>query len=507
MHIPARCWRLRRLYQSLVFLLFFAISGCAAGGGTSSIYQDAPVMPVMHRFDLSARQHLRDLSDDFSTHLAGADSGITVRPGEKVEIFANGAASTRPGQGLLGPEGMTGCHRPEMPEPALSCYAVIYSLGVHSLAGEVGTHIGLLPSVVANLFLGINAPDVSANSGAFQITVVIVPEGTFTGLWASPQQGFVVQGTDLTISAYVFVQDAILDGVAFTLRLPGRAVVSICQALQSGGDVYTCTWDLTANGEVFPNGQVTVGLSLDGSTTNGSNFAPVVNPDGVLTGTVTYVRTQLSENYAGYAATDFAHPAAYQKVSGRWTVPSAQCLPGEDTDASIWVGMTSDASDQSLLAQLGSSIDCQGGQPQYFLWWEMYPAPLVQLGFPLRAGDQVTASVTFGHGTFQLSLVVPDEGVRFSLSGAGKVSDTKVAECIVEPVTIIDNPRTNKGHLEHFTNFGQVTVHCQLNGNQPIAAGPQDILYKMQTNTGIAKAFTSVLDASGTTFTVRWHHE
>jgi len=461
----------------------------------------------MHRFDLSARQRLRDLSDDLSPRLGGADSGITVRPGEKIEIFASGTANTGPGQGLLGPGGVLGCHRPHMPEPALACYAVIYSLGVHGQASEVGTHISLLPAVVGNLFLGINTPDVHTNSGAFQMTVVIVPDGTFTGLWASPQQGFAVQGTDLAISAYVFAQDAILDGVAFTLKLPGRATVSICQALQSGVDLYTCTWNLLVNGEVFPNGQVTVGLSLDGSTVHGSKFTPVVNPDGVLTGTVTSVQTQVTDNYAGYAATDFAHPAAYQKVSGRWTVPPAHCLSGEDTDASIWVGMTSDASYQSLLAQLGSATDCQGGQPLYYVWWEMYPAPSVQLDFPLRAGDQVSATVTFGHGMFQLGLAVPDEGVHFSFSGAGKVSDTSIAECIVEPATIIDNPTTNKGHLEHFTNFGQVTVHCQVNGNQPIAAGPQDILYQMQTNTGVAKAFTSVLDASGAIFTVRWHHE
>jgi hypothetical protein len=182
-------------------------------------------------------------------------------------------------------------------------------------------------------------------------------------------------------------------------------------------------------------------------------------------------------------------------------------LPAEDTDASIWVGITSNASYQSLLAQLGSSTDCQGGQPLYSLWWEMYPAPSVQLDFPLRAGDHVTATVTFKHGTFQLGLAVPDEGVRFSISGTGRVSDTTFAECIVEPATIIDNTTTNKGHLEHFTNFGQVMVRCQLNGNQPIAAGPQDILYQMQTNSGINKSFTSMLDASGTTFTVRWHHE
>jgi hypothetical protein len=492
------------LYQ-LLFLLLFLVPGCTGDGGQISLYQNAPLRPVVHRFDLSARQRLRDLTDDFSARAAGADTGIRVQPGEKVEILATGTASTRPGRGPLGPEGVAGCHNVTMPESALPCYAVIYSLGIHGRAGEVGTHTGFLPAAVGTLFLGINAPEVGGNRGFFQLTVVIMPPGTLTGLWARPQQGFVLQGTDLTIAAYVFAQNVILDRVAFIITLPGRTSVSVCQAFQSGEDLYTCDWNLTVNGAFFPNGQVSVGLTLAGQTPGGVQ-TPVVNPDGLLSGTVTYVQTQLSTNYAGYAATDFARQAAYHRVGGRWVVPPAACSPGKNADASIWVGMTGEAVDQNLLAQLGSATDCQGGQPLYYLWWEMFPAPSVQLDLPLRAGDLVTAAVAFQHGMFQLSLDVPGEGVHFAISRAGQVSDTKIAECIVEPATIIDNPATNKGHLETFTNFGQVTIGCQIDGNQPIAAGPQDVLYQMQTGTGMARAFTSVLDASGTMFTVRWHH-
>jgi hypothetical protein len=51
-----------------------------------------------------------------------------------------------------------------------------------------------------------------------------------------------------------------------------------------------------------------------------------------------------------------------------------------------------------------------------------------------------------------------------------------------------------------------VSIFCQLNNNEPIANGPEDILYQMQTDTGIAKATTSDLDQAGSTFTVQWHH-
>jgi hypothetical protein len=494
------------LYLALFLLCF--LSGCAGGslGAYASIYPNAPSRPVVHKFNLSARQGLRDLTDDFSVRDAGADTGIAVQPGEKVEIFADGVAGTGPDQRQLGPQGLPRCHELTMPEPSLTCYAVIYSVGVSGRAGEVGLHVGFNPATEGNLFLGINGPNLARNSGSFQITVVIVPSGTLTGLWASPQNGFAVQGTSLTISAYIFAQNAVLNRVVFMITLPGQTPVSICQAFQSGEDLYTCDWDLTENGNFFPNGQVMLGFRVEGNAKDGTALMTVINPDGLLTGTITYVQTDINDNYAGYAATNFDQPAAYQKVSGRWVVPPAHCSPGEDSDASVWVGMTSDETDQSLLAQLGSATDCQGGQPLYYLWWEAYPAPSVQLDFPLQVGDSVTASVAFQHGTFLLSLDVPGERVHFSVSQPGKVSDTKVAECIVEPATIVDDPATNKGHLLSLTDFDQVTIQCQLNGNEPIAAGPQNILYQMQTYSGVAKAFTSVLDASGKTFTVQWHH-
>lgn len=489
----------------LLLLLPFFLSGCSLGI-FSSISPTPPTKPLIRTFDLSAQQNLRDLTADFSVREAGADTGITLFPDEKVEIFAAGSASTWSGKKPLGPEGLPGCHERTMPEPSLSCYAVMYSLGVNGRAGEVGKQVGFHPPTEGNLFLGINAPHVASNRGSFHMTVLVVPSGTFTGLWRGPQDRFAVQGTNLTLSAYIIAQNVTLDGIEFTMTRPGQTSVSICRAIQSGKDIYTCNWDLTLNGIFFPNGPVTLGFRLNSYTTGGTTLVSVINPDGVLTGTITYAQTQPNDNYAGYAATAFTQSTTYQKVTGRWVVPPAHCSPGEDSDASIWVGMSSDASDQSLLAQLGTATDCQAGSPLYDLWWEMFPAPSVPLDLPLQAGDTVTATVAFRHGAFQLSIDVPSEGVHFSTTQAGTVSDTSTAECIVEPETIIDNPTTNSGHVEQLTSFGQVSIHCQLDENKPIATGPQDILYQMQTAAGVAKAVTSALDPTGTTFVVQWHH-
>lgn len=91
MRVPARSKP--ALSWLLLLILCVVASGCA-GGGDPSIRQHVPTRPVVHRFDLSARQRLRDLTDDFSALAAGADTGIAVQPGERVEIFATGVAST-----------------------------------------------------------------------------------------------------------------------------------------------------------------------------------------------------------------------------------------------------------------------------------------------------------------------------------------------------------------------------------------------------------------------------
>src|SRR5204863_10150310 len=126
--------------------------------------------------------------------------------------------------------------------------------------------------------------------------------------------------------------------------------------------------------------------------------------------------------------------------------PQAHCSPGETSLSGIWVGMTSDASDQSLLAQLGTDSDCQSGLPQYSMWWVFFPAPSVPLDLPLRPSDSVTATVTSQQGKFHLMIDNPKERAHFSTRQAGQASDTRLAECIGEAPTIIVDPATNKGH-------------------------------------------------------------
>ncbi|HEV2472937.1 MAG TPA: G1 family glutamic endopeptidase, partial [Chthonomonadales bacterium] len=315
------------------------------------------------------------------------------------------------------------------------------------------------------------------------------------------------QGSSMTLSAYVFGQSVTNLAVKFTIKAAGQSPVTICQSVVSDVDTYSCNWDFTLNGALFHNGPVTLGFMIAGNRQSGGAFAPAVNPDGVRAGRITYEQTQASTNYAGYAATNLSGTTDYQKVTGSWTVPSVSCSPGELSASAFWVGMTSrDETSKSLLAQLGTDSDCQNGTPIYYLWWEMFPAPSMTLQLPLQPGDVATASVIFQQGTFQLTIDVPNEGDHFSINQPGSISSTSLAECIVEAPFLIDNPATGQGHIIQLTNFGQISLTCQINNNEPVANGPQDYVYQMQTDFGTNKATTSGLDQSGTTFTVVWNH-
>src|SRR5438270_6377434 len=132
----------RVMLLCIPLVMLFFLSGCndAGPGISSTVNPKLLAKALVHKFDLSARQGLRDLTADFSVREPGADTGITLLPSEKVEIFASGSASVEPGGKQSGPEGTSACNELAMPEPSLPCYSVIYSQGINGRASEVGTH-------------------------------------------------------------------------------------------------------------------------------------------------------------------------------------------------------------------------------------------------------------------------------------------------------------------------------------------------------------------------------
>ncbi|MDH6120319.1 hypothetical protein ABH930_005875 [Kitasatospora sp. GAS204A] len=220
--------------------------------------------------------------------------------------------------------------------------------------------------------------------------------------------------------------------------------------------------------------------------------APIVATSPHLVGPHGTPITQgTSTNWAGYAATG----AKFTSVSASWVEPTGLCT-NDDTWSSFWVGLDGDGSDS--VEQTGSEVDCSGGSPQYYSWYEMYPAYPVMFTNEVRPGDHFTASVTeTGAGSFTLKLADTTQGwshsIKRTLPGAALASAEIIAEA----------PSDANGPLP-LTDFQQVDFTGATANGRPIGGfSPENVT--MAAHDGTVLASTSPL-TDGNAFSVNWHH-
>jgi Peptidase A4 family len=106
-----------------------------------------------------------------------------------------------------------------------------------------------------------------------------------------------------------------------------------------------------------------------------------------------------SYNWGGYVVYNSTYSVT--KVAASWTVPtivgatSTTCPDAQMTwdSNSVWIGI--DGAFSPTVEQTGTSADCFYGVPQYYAWYEFYPAGSVLLPFTVSPGDHITASVVY----------------------------------------------------------------------------------------------------------------
>ena len=198
-----------------------------------------------------------------------------------------------------------------------------------------------------------------------------------------------------------------------------------------------------------------------------------------------------SQNWSGYAA----HGKTYKTISASWVEPTGHCTSSR-TFSSFWVGL--DGFGSNSVEQTGSDVDCAGGKPKYYSWYEMFPAFPVNFSNPVSPGDHFTGSVTFtGSGHFTLVLKDTTKGwshtITKSLSGAANSSAEVIAEapCCTASGGILP--------LAHFSpvTFKSATVNGSAIGN----FSPTQIV--MVDGSGRAKDSVSSL-SGGNSFKVTW---
>jgi hypothetical protein len=224
-------------------------------------------------------------------------------------------------------------------------------------------------------------------------------------------------------------------------------------------------------------------------------------PQSRVPGTVTQMQ---SSNWSGYA--DQGAADAFTTVSGSWTQPKGKCGSGESL-AAFWVGIDGISGADPTVEQDGTLIECNGGKPSYFSWWETYPGnDIMVVGTSVAPGDKIAASVVFAAGEYTMKVTDSTHSANsFSVTaGCGATTcENMSSEWIAEAPCC-----KASGQVLNLTNFAKWTLgkasttYDGTLGTIDAAAAVDEIT--MVDSKSDTKSLPSALNTAGTGFTCTW---
>jgi Peptidase A4 family len=202
---------------------------------------------------------------------------------------------------------------------------------------------------------------------------------------------------------------------AVTAAAAALAMVSLAGPANAASRPVNVTSRLVTNGTLRP----AIHLSRRSSA----------NPQGIP--------IDYSGNWSGYVAlpeSGSGKAKSFKYVSASYSVPSVNCSVTNYAFSYHWVGL--DGWTDSTVEQDGVGSFCVSGTPDYFAWYEMYPAGISE-EFTVNPGDAITSSVTYaGGGDYILALTDQTSGQSFSVEEACSATcDNSSAEVITEGYT------------------------------------------------------------------------
>jgi hypothetical protein len=214
-----------------------------------------------------------------------------------------------------------------------------------------------------------------------------------------------------------------------------------------------------------------------------------------------------SSNWSGYADTS----DTYQTLSSSWVQPTATCTrtARKAQYAAFWVGLDGYSSDS--VEQTGTDSDCTAaGQPNYYGWYEMYPAGSVDIStskYPVKPGQTLTGSVTSNAGgtSFTMSLTDVTAGWTFSIAKSGSGLARSSAEWVAEAPSSCGRTCTVLPLADFGTvAFSKATTTDTGGHIGSISAFTASDIQMASGST--VKATPSALSANGSAFSVTWSH-
>jgi hypothetical protein len=138
----------------------------------------------------------------------------------------------------------------------------------------------------------------------------------------------------------------------------------------------------------------------------------------------------VTRGWAGYVVR--AGRDSFAEVQGSWVQPQVVCnRPG--SSVAFWVGLGGANRNSDALEQIGTSADCSAGALlSHSAWYQLFPAPPVELPVAIRPGDTISARVAVSARTVSVALRNVSTGAAFSSELWMRSPETDSAEWIVE---------------------------------------------------------------------------
>ena len=237
----------------------------------------------------------------------------------------------------------------------------------------------------------------------------------------------------------------------------------------------------------------------------GSDRTPNASPGRQVTGS--------SANWSGYVAA--VKKTGVTCVEGSWIEPSVTCPRTGHQAVAVWIGVdgfsatTLGIPSTQVLVQIGTQVDCQDGVASHSAWHEILPGEANEVHVPgtIRAGDHLSARISFSGGKFTMQLFDAETAFRFALTSPAPGAPRKTAEWIVEaPAT--NCPGTCKPiALPKFATITFTGAHATIAGQRAAINNDSwsNVRLKMVRG-GVTRTSTSKLLSSGTSFRVGFVH-
>ena len=235
-------------------------------------------------------------------------------------------------------------------------------------------------------------------------------------------------------------------------------------------------------------------------------------------GAVPFVMSVTSTDWAGYLVLGANHSVTW--VNGSWLQPNVTKCPANLTElALIWVGMDGGPAAYTTVERVGTGVECVSGAPQYFAWYQLYPANSGRVrisGVTIHAGDTIFASVHYDGVGARFHVQLTDKSTRTTFRTSGKVNGAvrDAAEWIVQ------DPSVRPGTPYLLPAFGIVKFGKDATGvagtdtatisgtNGGIGSFPSSSVgrFDLGRGGGVLNAVTSTLTTDGLGFNVAFLH-